>query len=821
MGLSARPSGPVTVTLTGHAGTDLALERTSLTFTVADWWTLQPVVLTAGPDDDFADDTATLTLTASGGGYTGVTAVTAVTITDDDTAGILVEQAVTMEEGSTHPLRVVLSAQPSGPVTVTLTGHAGTDLALERTSLTFTTADWQTPKPVMLTALEDDEDYVDETVGLHLAASGGGYAGVVATSTVTIMDNDERPATITIHDHQGLEDAGVLQLPIRLSRPVDQLVTVQYASADREAEAGLDYMTSRGIVIFAPGATRGMIEIKVTDDELLEEDESFVVTLSNPRQAIIARETGTGTILDNDGGAVTLRVEDAVVVDDEERVRFRVVLSHAQGQSISAVYRTRDGTARAGEDYEASSGVVTLIPGTMEAMITVPLLHGGQDRHEETFTVHLESSGHAEITKGVGVATIQESATVSEEVLDAYAARFVRTSSAEIVEALAERFRSGVEGAACGAADRAETARLWHSASSWDPSLGELLAGCRMAASSYSGAFSVWGRGAYRQFGGPDAWTLRGEVSTAMVGADYRWRAGWLAGVLLSHSQGSGSFAVMRQSGEITSGLTGVYPYMSYAGAGWEVWLSAGAGRGQVEMQELDTDLASRFGAMGVRGSWVSGGRIGLNYRGDVLVTDARLRDRTAEVYRVRAGVEANATIRRGLRPYVEAMVRSDGGRAETGVGLEFGGGIQVDYPAWRLKGDVHAQGLVMHTAEQFTEWGISGRVQVGRRSEGVMVQVRPSWGRGMSIYGQPLDAVPIGANVHRTELELGYGVPWKEGTARSIVGVTRMAQGRMYRLGGEFHPWEQVSFSVFGLAHGHETALADIGMNVRGSLRY
>ncbi len=219
-------------------------------------------------------------------------------------------------------------------------------------------------------------------------------------------------------------------------------------------------------MIFDPGATRGVIEIEVIDDEFPEEHETFMVTLSKPRNAIIARETGTGTILDDDGASAILRVEDALVLEEDGMVRFRVMLSHPQRQMISAAYRTRDGTAKAGEDYEASSGVVTLAPGTVEAMIAVPLLKDGLDWREETFTVHLESSKHAEIAKAVGVATIQESTTVSEEVLEAYAARFVRTSGVQVVEALGERFRSGADGASCGAADRAEMARLWYSASS-------------------------------------------------------------------------------------------------------------------------------------------------------------------------------------------------------------------------------------------------------------------------------------------------------------------------------------------------------------------
>ena len=104
-------------------------------------------------------------------------------------------------------------------------------------------------------------------------------------------------------------------------------------------------------------------------------------------------------------------------------------------------------------------------------------------------------------------------------------------------------------------------------------------------------------------------------------------------------------------------------------------------------------------------------------------------------------------------------------------------------------------------------------------------MRVRPSWGRGqgMSMYGQQTirDAVPFGANAQRTELELGYGVPWKDGTARSIVGMTQLSQGMMYRLGGELYPSEWLTFSVFGLAHGRAAAPGDIGVNVRGSLRY
>ena len=828
--LIAAPSAAVTVTVPGTLG-DLTATPTRLTFTEDNWARPQSITLMAGEDDDFLSDTETFILTASGGGYDGETRDMSVTIMDDDEAGIEAPLEVTIEEGGTGTLPVRLLAAPSGPVTLTLTGHMGTDLALSETSLTFTGTTWNLPQVVTLTAAEEDDDFTDDRVELVLTASGGDYDHV-HTTLVTVVDNDEQelPLTIGIYDERESEDAGSLQLAIELSRSDDEVVTVQYATSDIEAVAGADYTASRGVVIFDPGATRGVIEIKIMDDDIFEESERFTVTLSNPTNAIIARGTGTGTILDNDGSA-KLRVDDALVQEEEGVVVFRVLLSHPQRQMVTAEYRTQDGSAKAGEDYETSSGVVTIAPGTMEALIAVSILKDGLDWQEETFTVHLESAKHAEIEKAVGVATIQESTTVSEGVLEAYTARFVRTASVEVVDALGDRFRAAADGAMCTAAERAEMAQLWYSASSWDPSLGELLADCRLSQSMpvSGGSFGVWGQGAFRQFNGrgDEALTLRGEVTTGMLGADYRWHRGWLAGVLLAHSQGDGSFEVKEESGEMNSALTGIYPYVSYTRAGWDVWMSAGAGRGNAEVSELKGDLISRFGAMGMRGTLASGGAVGLSYHGDILVTDAEIADHniTAEVYRVRAGIEMTTQITGEIRPYMEANVRQDGGSAETGTGLELGGGVRFSNPAWRLRGEVRTQGLVLHTADGFTEWGISGSLQMGSSSEGLMMRLRPSWGRGhgMSMYNQQtiLDTAPTGVNAHRTELELGYGVPWKGGSARSIMGVTQLSRGMMYRMGGELRPWERLSFSVFGLAQGREAALGDIGVNVQGSLRY
>ena len=185
--LTQKPLSPVVVNLRGNAGTDLELSPSSLTFITADWQAPKSVTLTANEDDDIEDDTATLTLTASGGGYVGVEETIPVTIEDNDVAGIVVDRTVTMEEGGTYPLKIRLLAQPSGPVTVNFSGHLGTDLSLRDPHLTFTTSNWNQAQTVTLAA-EKDEDYETDTVELNLATSGGGYNGITADVTVTITE---------------------------------------------------------------------------------------------------------------------------------------------------------------------------------------------------------------------------------------------------------------------------------------------------------------------------------------------------------------------------------------------------------------------------------------------------------------------------------------------------------------------------------------------------------------------------------------------------------------------------------------------------------
>ena len=108
---------------------------------------------------------------------------TALTVTEEDTTG--------------DSYTVVLDSRPTADVTVTVAGHAGTDVTPDPGTLTFTTSNWDTVQRVTVTA-GDDADTTDDSVTLtHSAASTDtGYSGItIAGVVVTVRDNDTAQVT--------------------------------------------------------------------------------------------------------------------------------------------------------------------------------------------------------------------------------------------------------------------------------------------------------------------------------------------------------------------------------------------------------------------------------------------------------------------------------------------------------------------------------------------------------------------------------------------------------------------------------------------------
>jgi len=191
--LAVAPAANLTVSLARTAGdADLTIGAgASLVFTPTTWATPQAVTITATEDSDLANDSATLSASASG----LITRTVAVTATDNDSQELLVSVgAVTLAEGGSTTFTVRLGQPPSANVAVSTARTAGDgDVTVSGgASLTFTPTNFATTQTVTVAAAED-ADLTTDSATLTISTPGA----AARTVTVTATDNDVSAPSIT------------------------------------------------------------------------------------------------------------------------------------------------------------------------------------------------------------------------------------------------------------------------------------------------------------------------------------------------------------------------------------------------------------------------------------------------------------------------------------------------------------------------------------------------------------------------------------------------------------------------------------------------
>ena len=297
----------VTVLVGGDAG-DTATAGTD--FTAVDSFTLTiPANLKTGQetftltplDDEEDEEDETIAVRGAVLALPGLTVNAAtLTLTDNDVRGMTVSpDTLTIVEGASDPYTVALATQPSGEVTVTVTGASGTDLTVTGSPLTFTRANWDQPQTVTVAAGHDHDALADAVVTLTNTASGGDYGAVSAGVQVTIAEDDslalalsKTELTVTEGDPSG----GAYTVALATQPSASVTVTVTGAS-------GTDLTVTGPPLTFTRANWSQTQTVTVTarhDDDALAD---AVVTLTN---------TASG----GDYGAVSAGVEVTITEDD-------------------------------------------------------------------------------------------------------------------------------------------------------------------------------------------------------------------------------------------------------------------------------------------------------------------------------------------------------------------------------------------------------------------------------------------------------------------------------------------------------------------------
>ena len=399
--LATQPTATVTVAISGQAGTDLMLDSTSLTFTTATWNTAQTVTVSAGEDDDAANDTETLLHTASGGDYTGETASVAVTVTDDESVGLTMSTATLgVAEGGDAEYTVRLATQPTATVTVAISGQAGTDLMLDSTSLTFTTATWNTAQTVTVTAGEDDDAANDTETLLH-TASGGDYTGETASVAVTVTDDESVGLTMSTAT-LGVAEGGDAEYTVRLATQPTATVTVAISG-----QAGTDLMLDSTSLTFTTATWNTAQTVTVTageDDDAVNDAATLLHTASG---GDYTGETASVSVTTTDDETVGLTLSTSTLgVTEGGSNSYTVRLATQPTSQVTVAI-----TGQAGTDLGLDSTSLTFTTATWNTVQTVTVTAGEDpDAVNDTATlVHTASGGgYAGETASVAVTTTDD-----------------------------------------------------------------------------------------------------------------------------------------------------------------------------------------------------------------------------------------------------------------------------------------------------------------------------------------------------------------------------------------------------------------------------
>jgi large repetitive protein len=300
------------------------------------------------------------------------------------------------DAGTKNASVVVSLSHPRPKQTVTVkfatqdgTAAAGSDYTATFGALSFPPG--EDSKTILVPVIGDQLSESDESFFINLQSAKQAKIAD-AQATVTIVDDDPRVSIGDASVDEGHAGTTLANFTVTLSGGAQEVVTVDYATQDGTALAGVDYQAASGTLTFAVGETSKTVPVQVIGDRIGEADKYYFVNLQGGN-AILADAQGLGTIRDDEP-----RISMDGVYDYEGSsgtttpFLFTVRLSRIYDQPVTVNFATQDYDAIAGVDYIAKSGSLTFAAGDTEETITVQVLGNDTAEPDKYFLVNLSSA---------------------------------------------------------------------------------------------------------------------------------------------------------------------------------------------------------------------------------------------------------------------------------------------------------------------------------------------------------------------------------------------------------------------------------------------
>lgn len=411
----------VPFTISGTAtdfGTDYSITASPITISAG--------VLTADITltiiDDLLDEenqTIIVTMGAPTNAIQGTTTVHTATIEDNDPTPRInwTASAQTVSEGVgtvtiTAEITEVSELTVSIPFTVTgIATGSGADYTITASPITIsggsTTAD------ITLTIVDDSSDENSETVIVTMGSVLNAVPETTTVNTTTITDNDNSPTVqFNTTSSSGSEGTTPALLQVDLSAASGLSVSVDYAVTGGTATGGgVDFTLASGTLTFDPGQSSKNISVTINDDLLDENNETLVVTLSNPVNSTLGANTGhTYTILDDDNPPTVVWTSASQNASEAAEVMtVTAELSNTSSFEVTVPF-TVTGTATGGAtDYSITASPLTIPAGGLRAEVTITLVN--DVLHEDNETVIITMGNPTNASQG---AVVEHTATITD-----------------------------------------------------------------------------------------------------------------------------------------------------------------------------------------------------------------------------------------------------------------------------------------------------------------------------------------------------------------------------------------------------------------------
>ncbi|MHC4648311.1 MAG: SUMF1/EgtB/PvdO family nonheme iron enzyme, partial [Planctomycetota bacterium] len=199
----------------------------------------------------------------------------------------------------------------------------------------------------------------------------------------------------------------------------NETYTVDYAATGGTAGGnGVDYTLDAGTLIVPPPLTSADISVDIVDDGLDEEDETIILTLSNPTglDAVLGTSEHTYTIIDPRPN-VQFNSTSSNGNEEITPANVTVSLSSAWHQTVTVDYAVTGGTATGGGvDYTLADGTLTFSPNDVTEEISIDIVNDTEQEGPETIHITLSNPVSAKL----GDNTQHTFTIVDDEMGDAY-----------------------------------------------------------------------------------------------------------------------------------------------------------------------------------------------------------------------------------------------------------------------------------------------------------------------------------------------------------------------------------------------------------------